>query len=159
MKAIPFNEGVSKKLIAKNKRAGHDYQLLEKVEAGIVLKGTEVKSLRLGKANLSDSFVTIDDDLEAWVHNLSIAPYELGSYANHEEKRKRKLLLHKRQILSLQKSIDSKGLSAVPLSLYFSDGKAKLEVALGKGKKLYDKRQDKMKKDVERKLKQRNWNV
>lgn len=140
------------KVIAKNKRAFFDYQLSLKVEAGLVLQGTEVKSLRNGKANITDAFVSIDSKSEAWINNMSIPPYEQGNRANHLEKRKRKLLLSKKQIIEIQTQIHSKGLVLVPLSLYFKDSLAKIEIGLGRGKKTYDKREDAAKKTVERKL-------
>ncbi len=147
------------KIIARNKRASFDYELLEKVEAGLVLKGTEVKSLRTGKVTLSEAYVMIDQDQEAWLCQLTIPHYEQGNQFNHEEQRRRKLLLHKKQIETLNRGLALKGLSAIPLAIYFKGGLCKVEIALGKGKRSFDKRQDKMKKDVDRKLQQGDWNV
>lgn len=141
------------KIITKNKRASYDYQLLEKVEAGLVLQGTEVKSLRDGKAKISEAFIAIDKHMEAWIHNMSIPQYEFGNIANHKETRKRKLLLNKKEIENLQHQIQAKGLTVIPLALYFKGSKVKLEIALGRGKKLYDKRQDNAKKDAQKKIK------
>ena len=141
------------KIITKNKRASYDYQLLEKVEAGLVLQGTEVKSLRDGKAKISEAFIAIDKHKEAWIHNMSIPQYEFGNIANHKETRKRKLLLNKKEIENLQHQIQAKGLTVIPLALYFKGSKVKLEIALGRGKKLFDKRQDKAKKDAQKKIK------
>lgn len=140
------------KIIAKNKRASFDYQLMEKVEAGIELKGTEVKSLREGKVSLAESFVTIDQNEEAYVHSMLISHYAFGNINNHDEKRKRKLLLHKKQIQKLAHTMKTQGYTIVPTMIYFSKSRVKLEIALGKGKKLYDKRQSEAKKDVEKKL-------
>ncbi len=141
------------KIICKNKRASFDYSLLKKIEAGLVLKGTEVKSLRAGKASLSESFVQIDSNLEAYLHNMTIAHYEFGNRENHKETRKRKLLLHKKEIEDLYHRVKAERLSLVPTIIYFKEGKIKLEFALAKGKKLYDKRQDMAKKDSEKKIK------
>ncbi len=142
---------MSIKTICKNKRAGHDYQLIEKVEAGLVLQGSEVKSLRAGKASINESFISVDASEEAYIINMSIAPYSHGSYANHEERRKRKLLLHKKQILKIKQKIRAEGMTAIPLHLYFKDSRIKLEIALGRGKKEHDKRQDLAKRDADRK--------
>ncbi|MEI8345835.1 MAG: SsrA-binding protein SmpB [Pseudomonadota bacterium] len=145
------------KIIAKNKRAGYDYSLQEKVEAGIVLTGTEVKSLRQGKVNLSDAYVMVSDDGEAWIYNLSIPPYEFGNINNHEEKRKRKLLLHDTQIAHLFDQIRIQKVTAIPTMIYFRKSLAKIEIALGKGKNLYDKRQDLAKKDAQKKLRRGDY--
>jgi SsrA-binding protein len=142
------------KIIVKNSRAGYDFFIEEKVEAGIELKGTEVKSLREGKATLNEAFVTIDNQGEAWIYNLTIPHYTHGNINNHEETRKRKLLLHKDEILELNKKMGMKGLSLIPLMLYFKKSRVKCEIALVKGKKLYDKRESLAKKDVERKIRQ-----
>ena len=125
--------------IASNKKARFEYEIIETFEAGIVLKGTEVKALRARTAGIGDAFVVIRDD-EAFVHQLSITPYDKGNRFNHEDKRVRKLLLHKKEIARLFGKIKEKGLTLIALKLYFKDGKAKLLIALAKGKTLYDKR-------------------
>ena len=135
--------------IAKNRRASHDYQLLESWEAGIALTGTEVKSLRNGKANLSDAYGIVRDG-EVYLLNLHIPPYERGGYVNHEPTRTRKLLLHRREIRKMIGAVERQGLTLVPLELYFKDGRAKVAIALGKGKKLHDKRDDERRRDDER---------
>ena len=144
---------MSEKLICANKKAYHDYFIDEKLEAGIVLQGTEVKSLRAGKANMGDAFMQIRDG-EAYLHNLTISPYDFGNRQNHQPDRNRKLLLHKREIVRLFSRIREQGFSAVPLRLYFKNGMVKVEIGLGKGKKLYDKREDLKKKDTQRELSQ-----
>jgi len=138
-------------VIASNRRARHDYAVLDTYEAGIALVGTEVKSLRAGRASLVDSFATVDDG-EVWLRNLHIAEYEHGTWTNHESRRKRKLLLHRGEIEKLIGKTKEGGLSLVPLSLYFKDGKVKVELALAKGKKAYDKRQDLAKRDAQREM-------
>lgn len=145
------------KIIAKNKRAGYDYFLEEKFEAGLVLQGTEVKSLREGKANINDAFVTIDGQGEAWLYNMTIPHYKFGNITNHEETRKRKLLLNSKEISEIVKNIQLKKLSVVPTAIYFKDSRVKIEIALAKGKKMYDKRDTEAKKDVERKLRQKEY--
>jgi SsrA-binding protein len=125
--------------IASNKKARFEYEILETFEAGIVLKGTEVKALRARTAGIGDAFVVVRDD-EAFVHQMSITPYDKGNRFNHEDKRVRKLLLHKKEIARLFGKIKEKGLTLIALKLYFKDGKAKLLIALAKGKTLYDKR-------------------
>jgi SsrA-binding protein len=142
------------KIIVKNKRAGYDYFLEEKFEAGLMLQGTEVKSLREGKCNIAESFVTIDKNHEVWIHNLSIPKYKFGTYDNHDETRKRKLLLNKVEIKQIEKGLATKGQTLVPTIIYFKKSLVKIEIALAKGKKLYDKRQTEAKKDVERKIRQ-----
>ena len=142
------------KIIAKNKRASFDYFIKEKIEAGLVLQGTEVKSLRLGKVAISESHIIIDSSQEAWICNMSIAQYEHGNRYNHQETRRRKLLLNKKEIIHLQHEVKAGGMSIVPLSIYFKKSQAKLSLALAKGKKKYDKRQEETKKAVERKLRQ-----
>ncbi|GAB3565466.1 SsrA-binding protein SmpB [Amycolatopsis endophytica] len=139
------------KVIASNRRARHDYAVLDTYEAGIALVGTEVKSLREGRASLVDAFATVDDG-EVWLRNVHIAEYEHGTWTNHESRRKRKLLLHKGEIEKLIGKTKEGGLSLVPLSLYFKDGKVKVELALAKGKKSYDKRQDLAKRDAQREM-------
>ena len=135
--------------IAKNRRASHDYQLLETWEAGIALTGTEVKALRDGKANISDAYGIVRDG-EVYLLNLHISPYERGGYVNHEPTRTRKLLLHKKEIRKMIGAVERQGLTLVPLELYFKGGRAKVALALGKGKKLHDKREDARKRDDER---------
>ncbi|MCX8671957.1 SsrA-binding protein SmpB [Bifidobacterium sp. B4001] len=128
-------------MIAQNRRARHDYQIEDRYEAGIALTGTEVKSLREGRASLAESFVSIDRRHEVWLENANIPEYLNGTWNNHAPKRKRKLLLHAQQILRLERRIQAKGYTIVPLSLYFKDGKVKVEIAVARGKREYDKRQ------------------
>ena len=142
------------KIICKNQRAGYDYFLEDKYECGIELVGTEVKSLRLGKGMINESFVTIDSKGEVWLQNSTIPHYEFGNINNHPETRKRKLLLKREQIHQIEKKVATKGLTIIPLALYFKDSLVKCEIALAKGKKLFDKRDTTAKKDVERKLRQ-----
>ncbi len=139
------------KIVAKNKKAYHDYFIEEKIEAGIVLTGTEIKSIRAGKANLKDSFATIKQG-EVFLHNMHISPYEQGNRFNHEPTRARKLLLHRLEISKLIGKTKEKGYSLVPLSIYLKKGLAKLEMGLAKGKKMYDKRHDEAKKDAQREI-------
>lgn len=148
---------MSIKVIVKNSRAGYDFFLEEKYEAGLVLQGTEVKSLRAGKATLTEAFVTIDSHGEAWIHNLVIPHYAFGNINNHEENRKRKLLMHRDEINDINKRMAQKGLTLIPTQLYFKDSRVKCEIALAKGKKLYDKRDASAKKDLDRKLRQGNY--
>ncbi|MDQ8154440.1 MAG: SsrA-binding protein SmpB [Gemmatimonadota bacterium] len=136
-------------LIARNKRARHDYEILETHEAGIVLVGTEVKSLRNGKANLSDAYGIVKDG-EIWLLNLHIAPYEKGTAWNHDPTRTRKLLLHTAEIRRLIGAVERKGLTIIPLEMRFARGRAKVVIALGRGKKLHDKRADLKEKDAKR---------
>lgn len=135
--------------IARNRRARHDYHILDNWEAGIVLTGTEVKSLRAGKANLSDAYGVVNEG-EVFLLNLHISPYEQGNQFNHEPTRTRKLLLHRREIRRLIGAVEREGLTLIPLELYFRKGKAKVALALGKGKKLHDKREDAKKREDER---------
>ena len=137
---------MGEKLICNNKKAFHEYFIEEKFEAGMVLTGTEVKSLRMGKANLNDSFAMVKNG-EAFLHNLHISPYDFGNRQNHDPDRMRKLLLHKKEINKLFGSVREQGYSLVPLRLYFKNGLVKVEMGLAKGKKLYDKREDLKKKD------------
>ena len=138
-------------LIAQNRKARHDYAILDTYEAGVALVGTEVKSLRLGRASLVDAYATVDDG-EVWLRGLNIPEYTLGSWTNHEPRRTRKLLLHKAEIERLIGKIREGGLTLVPLSLYFSDGKVKCELALARGKRSYDKRSDLAKRDANREI-------
>jgi SsrA-binding protein len=140
-----------KKIIASNRRARHDYAIEETVEAGLVLTGTEVKSLRAGRATLTEGYGQITNN-EAWLHGVHIPEYTQGTWTNHEPRRTRKLLLHRREIDKLASSIQERGLTLVPLSLYFSDGKVKIELALARGKRAYDKRQALAKKDAAREI-------
>ncbi len=128
-----------RKLIAQNKKARHDYLIEDTYEAGLVLMGTEVKSLRQGRASLVDGFVDIDGH-EAWLHGVHIPEYSQGTWTNHAARRKRKLLLNREEIDKIERRVNEKGLTVVPLSLYFKDGRAKVEIALAKGKKSWDKR-------------------
>ncbi|MDT7616436.1 MAG: SsrA-binding protein, partial [Pseudonocardiales bacterium] len=140
-----------RKIIAQNKKARHDYSILDVYEAGLVLTGTEVKSLRQGRASLVDGFATIDDG-EMYLRNVHIPEYTQGSWTNHEPRRTRKLLLHRGEIERLIGKIREGGLTLVPLSLYFNEGKVKCELALAKGKKAYDKRTDLAKRDADREI-------
>jgi SsrA-binding protein len=142
-------ERPAKQSIARNKRARHDYHILDTWEAGIVLTGSEVKSLRSGKANISDAYGIVRGG-EVHLLNLHISPYEQASYFNHEPTRTRKLLLHKREIRRMIGAVERQGLTLVPLELYFKRGKAKVAMGLGRGKKLYDKRADEKRRDDER---------
>ena len=137
--------------IARNKRARHDYHILDTWEAGLVLTGTEVKSLRNGKATLGDAYAIVKDG-EMFLLNLHIAPYEQGNQFNHEPTRTRKLLLHRQEIRRLIGSVERQGLTLIPLELYFKNGIAKVSIALGKGKKLHDKRADERRRDDEREI-------
>lgn len=138
-------------MIAQNRKARHEYTILDTYEAGVALVGTEVKSLRMGRASLVDAFATIDDG-EIWLRALYIAEYTLGTWTNHEPRRTRKLLLHRNEIDRLIGKIREGGLTLVPLSLYFNDGKVKCEIALAKGKKSFDKRADLAKRDSDREI-------
>lgn len=128
------------KVIARNKKARHDYQILDTYECGLVLTGTEVKSLRQGRASLVDGFAQLDGG-EAWLHNVHIPEYAQGTWTNHSARRKRKMLMHRAEIDKLIGKMQESGYTLVPLSLYFSNGRAKVEIALARGKKEYDKRQ------------------
>lgn len=139
----------SKKLIANNKKAYHDYFLEEKIEAGIALCGTEVKALRMGKCSIKEAFVRIEND-EIMIYQMHIAPYEKGNIFNRDPLRSRKLLLHKEEIRKLRGKITEKGYTIVPVEVYFKGSLAKVQIALAKGKKLYDKRADIAKKDMRR---------
>jgi SsrA-binding protein len=144
---------MGEKLICNNKKAYHDYFVEEKFEAGMVLFGTEVKSLRQGKANLNDAFVQIRNG-EAFLNNLHISPYEFGNRENQDPDRLRKLLMHKKEIVKLFSKIREQGYTVIPLRLYFKNGMVKAELGLAKGKKLYDKREDLKKKDSKREVDQ-----
>jgi len=147
---------MSTKQICYNKRAGFDFQFLEKVEAGLALQGTEVKSLRMGRASINDAFVTIDGG-EAWIHQLHIPHYSHGNINNHEEFRKKKLLLHAHQIKILAEHSRQSGLTILALSLYFKKSLAKVELVVAKAKKLHDKRQSEKDKEVKKNLQRQTW--
>ena len=153
---MPREKG--RKLIAQNKKATHDYHIGDRYEAGMVLTGTEVKSLRAGRASLAEAFATVDDG-EVWLRNAHIPEYAFGTWTNHATRRTRKLLLNRREIDKLAKQVDNSGRTIVPLSIYFSDGYAKVEIAVATGKKAWDKRQAiaerDMKRDAERELAER----
>lgn len=139
------------KLVADNRRARHEYHVLETIECGIELVGTEVKSIRQGQANLKDSHARIEDG-EVYLYNCHISPYDHGNRFNHEPLRKRRLLLNKKEIQKLKSKIQEKGLTLIPLKLYFKFNWVKVELGLCKGKKLYDKRDDIAKRDTQRQL-------
>ena len=139
------------KLIARNRKARHSYHILDSWEAGLVLKGSEVKSLREGQASLADSFARIDDG-EVWLHNLHIAPYGPAGAEAHDPKRPRKLLLHGHEIQRLVGKVEQAGLTLIPLEIYFRGGVAKVKLALASGKKLHDKREDIRRREAEREM-------
>ncbi len=139
------------KMIAVNRKAKHEYELLDRYEAGIELKGTEIKSIRQGKVQLKDAYISIRDG-QAIVKGMHISPYEFGNRFNHEEVRDRRLLLHKREILKLDQAVRLKGLTLIPLNIYISHGLCKLEIAVARGKNLHDKRESAKKRDVEREI-------
>ena len=141
----------SKKIIAVNRKARFDYFIEDEYEAGLVLKGTEVKSLRLGKANINDAYARVKDG-EVFVYQMHIGPYPFAYYENHDPLRVRKLLLHKQEIKRLYAKVNEKGHSLIPLKLYFKDGRAKLTIALAKGKRKYDKREAIKRRDEQREL-------
>lgn len=144
-------ESTATKLIVSNRKARHEYQVLETYEAGLVLQGTEVKSLRQGRANLQDAFARFEGG-ELWLYNLHISPYEPGNRFNHDPLRPRKLLLNRRELRKLVGQVEQKGLTLVPLDLHFRRGLAKVTLALARGKKLHDKREDVRKRDAEREI-------
>jgi SsrA-binding protein len=144
-------EKANNHVVATNRKARHNYSILDVYEAGVVLVGTEVKSLREGQASLADAFATVDDG-EIWLRNLHIAEYHHGSWTNHAPRRNRKLLMHRSQIDNLVGKIRDGNLTLVPLSLYFVDGKVKVELALARGKEARDKRQDLAKRDADREI-------
>jgi SsrA-binding protein len=137
--------------IARNRRARHDYSIEDTYEAGIALTGTEVKSLRAGRASLADGFAQVSDG-EVWLHNVHIPEYVQGTWTNHTPRRIRKLLLHRKEIDKISTKIAEQGLSLVPLSMYFKDGKVKVELGLGRGKRTYDKRHDLARRDAAREV-------
>ncbi len=140
-----------RRVIVSNRKARHNYTVLDTYEAGLVLTGTEVKSLRAGRASLAEAFATVDDG-EVWLRNLHVPEYDQGSWTNHEPRRPRKLLLHRAEIERLIGKTQEGGLTLVPLQLYFRDGKVKVELALARGKRNYDKRADLAKRDAEREV-------
>jgi SsrA-binding protein len=146
---VPREQGV--KVIARNRRARHDYHIEDTYEAGLVLTGTEVKSLRAGRASLTEAYGQLTGD-ELWLHGLHIPEYAQGTWTNHEPRRARKLLLHRKEIDRLASQVAERGFTIVPLSLYFSGGKAKVELALARGKRTYDKRQDLAQRDAAREV-------
>lgn len=145
------------KLVANNKKAYHDYFIEEKYECGIELFGTEVKSIRMGKCSIKEAYVSIDHG-EAFIEGMNISPYEKGNIFNREPLRRRRLLLHKREILKLAGQVQAKGYTLMPLQVYFKNGRVKIEIGLARGKKLYDKRQDIRKKDMKREM-ERDYKV
>ena len=147
------NKNQGNKIISSNKKAHFDYLLFDKFEAGIALLGTEIKSIRRNGANLKDSYIKITDNLEAYLVNCHISPYEFGNIYNHEPRRDRKLLLNKKEILKILNKVKQEKYTIVPTQMYFSSRWVKLEIALAKGKKLYDKRDSLKKKDIERDIK------
>ena len=151
-----------RKLVAQNRKARHDYHIHDSYEAGIVLSGTEVKSLREGRANLTDAFATVDDG-EVWLRAAHIPEYSHGTWTNHTARRNRKLLLNRSEINKIERELANPGMTLVPLSLYFSDGYAKVEIALATGKREYDKRQTiaarESRREAERALAARNRGI
>jgi SsrA-binding protein len=151
---------MAEKVIATNRKARHEYHLFDQYEAGLVLRGSEIKSIRAGQISIKEAYVQVNED-EAWLIDAHIAPYDQASIYNHEPRRPRKLLLHKRQIRDLYDDVRQKGVTIIPLRVYLRDGLAKVEIAVAKGKKLYDKRQTIAKRDaqreIERQLRRRNY--
>jgi SsrA-binding protein len=137
------------KTVSKNRKALFEYFIIETIEAGISLKGSEIKSIRAGQVSLQEAYIQIEKS-EAWLINSHIAVYDAASYTNHEPKRPRRLLLHKKEIRELSLTVKQKGVTIIPLKMYLKDGRAKIEIAVAKGKKLYDKRQDLSEKDSKR---------
>jgi SsrA-binding protein len=142
---------MSEKVVASNRRARHEYFILETYEAGIALQGSEIKSVRAGQISLAEAFVRIEIN-EAWLEDAHIAPYEQASIYNHEPRRPRKLLLHSSEIRKLWNTVRQKGVTVIPLSMYLKNGRAKVEIAIAKGKKLYDKRAEIAKRDTQREI-------
>ncbi len=143
---------VKESIIAKNPTAYHNYEITDKIEAGIVLYGTEIKSIRSGKVNLKDSYATVEKNGEVFVHSMHISPYEHGNIYNKDPLRPKKLLLNKNEIQKITGLITQKGFTLVPIEIYFKGNFVKLQLGIGKGKKLYDKREDLKKKEAERKI-------
>lgn len=139
------------KVVAKNRKAQFEYFLLEHFEAGISLQGSEIKSIRAGQISLQEAYIQVDEN-QAWLIDAHIAPYDPASYTNHDPKRPRRLLLHKKEIREMWNAIRQKGVTVIPTQMYLKEGRAKLDIAIAKGKKLYDKRESIAKKDMERDL-------
>ncbi len=139
------------KIVARNRKAQHEYFILERLEAGLVLQGSEIKSIRSGQISLAEAYVSVDGQ-EAWLVDAHIAPYDQASYYNHDPRRRRKLLLHRSEIIRLWNEVRQKGVTVIPLQVYLKDGRAKVEIAVAKGKKLYDKRQTIARRDAEREM-------
>lgn len=139
------------KIVATNRKARHEYFILESLESGIALQGSEIKSIRAGQISLAEAYIRIDGQ-EAWLEDAHIAPYEQASINNHDPRRPRKLLLHRDEILKLWNMVRQKGVTVIPLNVHLKDGRAKLEIAVAKGKKLYDKRAEIAKRDSEREI-------
>ncbi|GEP40593.1 SsrA-binding protein [Nocardioides psychrotolerans] len=148
---MPKEQG--RKIVAQNKKARHDYLIEDTYEAGMVLQGTEVKSLRMGRASLVDGFVDIEGH-EAWLHGVHIPEYTQGTWTNHAARRKRKLLLNRVEIDKIERRVNEKGLTVIPLALYFVDGRAKVEIGLAKGKKTWDKRHSLAERQATREVEQ-----
>ncbi|MEV5575000.1 SsrA-binding protein SmpB [Spirillospora sp. NPDC052269] len=146
---MPREQG--RKLIAQNKRARYDYEIVDTWEAGLVLMGTEVKALRAGRASLADGYAHVMDH-EVWLENVHIPEYTEGTWTNHAPRRRRKLLLNRREINKIEQKTDEPGWTLIPLALYFKDGRAKIEIGLGRGKKAYDKRQAIAKREADREM-------
>jgi SsrA-binding protein len=142
---------MSVKIVATNRKARHDYFLSDAYEAGISLKGSEIKSIRAGQISIKEAYVQIEN-FEAWLMNAHIAPYEQASYMGHDPRRKRKLLLHRKEIDRLWDQVRKKGVTIVPIQVYLKNGRAKIEIAIGRGKKQYDKRQEIAKRDAQREM-------
>ena len=140
------------KNLATNRKASFEYFLLEHFEAGLSLQGSEIKSLRAGQVSLSEAFVSVEDDLQPWLMNAHIAPYDAANRFNHDPKRARRLLLHKREIRELHDAVQKKGMTIIPVKIYLKDGRAKLDLAIAKGKKLYDKRASIADRDAQREI-------
>ena len=143
------------KVVATNRKASHEYFLLERIEAGIALHGSEIKSIRAGQMSLAEAYIRVDGE-QAWLEDAHIAPYEFAGIFNHEPRRPRRLLLHKKQIRQLWNQVRQKGVTIIPLRVYLKEGRAKVEIAVAKGKKLYDKRETIAKRDAEREI-ERNF--
>ena len=141
---------MAEKTVATNRKATFEFFLLEHFEAGMALQGSEIKSLRAGQASLAEAYVSVEEDLEAWLVNAHIAPYDAASHYNHDPKRPRRLLLHKKEIRELWDAVRLKGVTIIPIRIYLKDGRAKLDIAIAKGKKLYDKRASIAERDMER---------
>lgn len=144
---------MSEKIIATNRKARHDYHILETIEAGLVLSGSEIKSIRGGHISIKEAYIRIDESrMEAWLVNAHVAPYDPASRQNHDPKRNRKLLLHKKEIARMWDLVRQKGVTIIPLRVYLNDGRAKIEIATARGKRQYDKRQDIARRDSEREI-------